>query len=265
MPELPDVEVFRKYLNRTALNKKIDKVEVKDKDVLEEISAQSLQRKIKGAKFKETDRLGKYMFVRFDKKGWLVLHFGMTGFLRYYKNEKEEPEHVRVIFNFANGYKLAFDNQRKLGKVDIADSIEEYAEKNEIGPDVLKDDFDLTRFREIMAQKRGLIKSTLMDQKSMAGIGNIYSDEILFRAKIHPASKTEKLDDKQVKKIFRALKTVLKKAVEAEVDPQKMPRSYLLPNREDGHKCPKCDGKIKSRKFSGRTGYYCNKHQKQLT
>jgi formamidopyrimidine-DNA glycosylase len=265
MPELPDVEVFRNYLNRTASNKKIDNVEVQDKDVLEGISARSLQIKLKGAKFKETDRLGKYMLVRFGKKSWLVLHFGMTGFLRYYKNEEEEPDHARVIFNFANRYKLAYDNQRKLGKVDIADGIEEYAEENEIGPDVLKDEFDLKRFREIMAQKRGLIKSTLMDQKSMAGIGNIYSDEILFRAGIHPASMTEKLDDKQVKKIFRALKTVLKKAVEAEVDPQKMPGSYLLPNREEGHKCPKCDGKIKTRKFSGRTGYYCNKNQKQLT
>jgi formamidopyrimidine-DNA glycosylase len=265
MPELPDVEVFRKYLNRTALNKKIDKVEVRDKDVLGDHSARSLQKQLKGKKFKETKRRGKYMFIKFDKNAWLVLHFGMTGFLKYYKDENKETEHARVIFNFANGYKLAFDNQRKLGKVDIAEGIEEFADENDIGPDVLKDDFDLDEFREIINKKRGIIKSALMDQKSMAGIGNIYSDEILFRAGIHPASRTQKLDDKQVKRLFRALKTVLKKAIEADVDPLKMPRSYLLPVREEGHKCPKCNGKIKSSKFSGRTGYFCNKHQKKIS
>ncbi|HEQ98946.1 MAG TPA: DNA-formamidopyrimidine glycosylase [candidate division Zixibacteria bacterium] len=265
MPELPDVEVFRKYLNRTALNRKIEKVEVRDKDVLGAHSARSLQMKLKGRKFKETERRGKYMFVRFEKNAWLVLHFGMTGFLKYYKNEDQEPDHARVIFNFANGYKLAYDNQRKLGKVDIAKGLEDFAAENDIGPDVLKDDFDLGKFKEIMDKKRGLVKSALMDQKSMAGIGNIYSDEILFRAGIHPASRTEKLGNKEVKKIFKALKTVLNKAVEAEVDPQKMPRSYLLPNREAGRKCPQCKGKIESRKFSGRTGYFCNRHQKKIS
>jgi formamidopyrimidine-DNA glycosylase len=265
MPELPDVEVFRKYLNRTALNKKIDKVQVRDKDILVDHSARSLQMQLKGKKFKETKRHGKYMFVKFDKNAWLVLHFGMTGFLKYYKDKDRETEHARVVFDFTNGYKLAFDNQRKLGKVDIAKGVQEFAERNDIGPDVLEDDFDLGKFKEIMDKKRGIVKSALMDQKSMSGVGNIYSDEILFRAGIHPASKTEKLDGKQLKKIFRALKTVLNQAIEADVDPQKMPRSYLLPVREEGHKCPKCNGKIKSSKFSGRTGYYCGKHQKQLS
>jgi formamidopyrimidine-DNA glycosylase len=265
MPELPDVETFRRYLNYTSLRQKIKNVRVRDKSLLSGVSSRTLQTKMKGKKFSETSRRGKFMFAKFDSKRWLVLHFGMTGFLKYYKDEDKQPGHARVIFDFSNGYHLAYDNMRKLGRVGLTTDLDKFARDNDLGPDVYSPDFDFRKFREILSGKRGTVKSALMDQSSMAGIGNIYSDEMLFQAGIFPGSSTEKLDDRQAKRLFREVKRVLKKAVEVKADPSKMPRNYLLPKREQGARCPKCGGKIKSKKISGRTSYYCTKHQKHLS
>ncbi len=264
MPELPDVEIFRRYLNYTSLNKKIRNVHVRDKSLLSGVSPRSLQMKLKGGKFIRTSRHGKYLFAKCSPNGWLVLHFGMTGFLQYYKDEGKQPDHARVILDFSNGYHLAYDNQRKLGRVSLTDDPEKFVRENDLGPDVYGSDFDLDNFRKVLSNKRGTIKSALMDQSAMAGIGNIYSDEMLFQAGIFPGSKTEKLNEIQVKKLFSEVRKVLKKAIEVKADPSRMPRNYLLPKRENGAKCPRCGGKIKSKKISGRTSYYCAVHQKEL-
>ncbi len=263
MPELPDVEVFRKYFNRTSLNSKIEKAQILDEGLLEQISPRGLQMRLKGKKFKSTSRHGKYMFARYDDNGWLILHFGMTGFLKYYKNDDKEPDHPRLLIRFSDGYTLAYDNQRKLGKVEITDDKDKFIEKNDLGPDPLKKGIDYDLFEELLSDRKGIIKSALMDQSLMCGIGNVYSDEILFRAKIHPLSKVQNLNKKESKKIYSAMRDVLKTAIEKKVDPDNMPRSFLLPRRQDGADCPRCSGTIKSGKINGRTSYYCKKHQKK--
>ncbi len=125
MPELPDVEVFRKYLNRTSLHRSIDHVEVKSGEILEDISERSLRSHVKGDSFDSTARHGKYLFARLHKNGWLVFHFGMTGYFNYLKNEKNEPDNTRVRFDFNNGYHLAFVLQRKLGRISLAKSVDD--------------------------------------------------------------------------------------------------------------------------------------------
>ena len=265
MPELPDVETFRRYFNRTSLHKKIEKVDVGTKKMLKGTSSSSLQRNLKNLKFKKTSRHAKYLFAHTDNDKILVLHFGMTGSLKYYKNDEEKPAHTRMLINFTNGYHLAYNCPRKLGSIYLINDREKFIEGKNLGPDPLADDINLTGFRKIIDGKRGTIKSTLMDQNTISGIGNIFSDEILFNAGIHPASRTEKLKDDQVKKIHHMMKKVLNKMIKVQADPEKIPATYLLSHRESGEDCPRCTGKIRKKTINSRSSYFCDKHQKKVT
>lgn len=123
MPELPDVEVLKKYLDSTSLHQKIENVKVESKQVLKSISPQELKSELTGHEFASTKRHGKFMFVELDNHKWLVLHFGMTGDLQYYKKEDKEPEYRLLEFDFSNGYHLAYIMTRKLGEVRVTDLI----------------------------------------------------------------------------------------------------------------------------------------------
>jgi len=264
MPELPDVEVFRRYMNATSLHQKIANVSVKDKSLLGNVKLRSLQTKLKNTRLQSTARHGKYLFAETDEGDSLVLHFGMTGFLKYFKNEDEAPEHVRLLLEFRNGYHLAYDCQRKLGLIDMTDDYHRFVKQKELGKDPMREDFDFSAFKDLMQGKRGSIKSALMNQQLLAGIGNVYSDEILFHAKIHPESSASELNDEQLHSIFKAMKKVLETAIDKKVNPDDFPKSYLLPHRQPGESCPLCDGKIQKATISGRSGYFCPEHQKLI-
>ena len=263
MPELPDVENFKKYMNSTSLHKQISSVEVKSSKILESISSGELKKHLKGKKFKSTKRYGKNLFAKTSNKEWLRMHFGMTGFLKYYKDESEAPGHTRLLINFSNGYHLAYDCSRKLGKIDIVDNIDSFIEKKKLGADPLEDNLSSKRFKKLISKRTGTVKSFLMNQKIIAGIGNVYSDEILFQAGIHPASLLNKLKKADIKNLYKKMNTVLKKAISANADPEKLGSKYLLPNRENETMCPKCSGKIKKKTIAGRSSYFCSKHQKK--
>ena len=265
MPELPDVETFRRYFNRTSLHKKIERIDIGTKEMLKGISSLSLQQNLKNLKFKKTSRHAKYLFAQTDKGKILVLHFGMTGSLKYYKKDEERPAHIRMRIDFANGYHLAFNCPRKLGSIYLINDREKFIENKNLGPDPVEDDFSLSGFRKIIEGKRGTIKSTLMDQKTISGIGNIFSDEILFNAGIHPATGTEKLNDAQVKKIYQMIKEVLNKVIDIQADPEKIPATYLYSHRAPGEDCPMCKGKIRKKTIGGRSSYFCDRHQRKVT
>lgn len=264
MPELPDVEVFSRYLKRTGLHKKIEKVNVTEDRVLKDTSPQGLGRALKGRTLESLRRHGKYLFADMDNGKHLVFHFGMTGFFKYYKDESNKSDHARVIFDFVNGYHLAFDNQRMLGEIRVVKDADKFIEKENLGPDPYSKDFDLKTFREIMNNKRGSVKSALMNQKTLAGIGNVYSDEILFQAGIDPRSDVKKLSSQDLKTIYESMQYVFKKAIDAKAMREKMPNDFLTRHRNEGESCPKGSGKIRKYKFHGQRGaYYCPKHQKR--
>lgn len=263
MPELPDVEVFKHYFNDTALHKKIEKVDVIDDAILENIGSHSFQMRLKNQQFKSTSRYGKYLFVELKRNNILVMHFGMTGYLKNYKNEEKAPKYAKLIFNLNNGFKLAYVCTRKLGRVSLIDNQQDFIEKHELGPDPYSDNLDWNNFREIFEGRNGSIKTALMNQKIMAGIGNLYSDEILFQAKIYPFSTIDTLSEQELKEIYKKMNWVFKKAIEANVEVDKFPEKFLLTHRETGAKCPICGGAIKPKKYSGRTAYYCEDHQKK--
>ncbi|MGM0652723.1 MAG: Fpg/Nei family DNA glycosylase [Bacillota bacterium] len=261
MPELPDVEVFRKYMAEQALNKKITSVEVEKQRVLVGVTPQGLGRRVHGHRFVKTRRHGKHLFAYLDDNFWIVSHFGMTGYFKYYKDKDDRPPHTRLLFHFDNGYHLAYVSQRMLGKVEIVEDIEGYLRQQEVGEDALELSYE--RFHNLIANRRGSAKTTLMNQGLISGIGNIYSDEILFQSGIHPKVRINNLDENSIKILYQQIQKVLTTAIDKMADPKKLPDDYIIPHRELGDKCPKCGGPIKKIKFNNRGTYFCPKCQKK--
>ncbi len=263
MPELPDVEVFKRYLDATSLHKKIESVSVADTDLLESVSPSRLIRRLKGNALRSTRRHGKYLFADTGDACWLVLHFGMTGFLRYFKEPEKEPDHARLLLRFSNGYSLAYDCQRKLGKIGLTRAPETLVSEKELGPDALAPELDLEAFEEILSNSRGTVKNALMNQNLLAGLGNVYSDEILFQAGIDPRAKVKGLDQDGLESLFRAMREdVLPTAIDRKADPSRFPARYITPQRRDGGTCPRCGDGLARKKVSGRTAYLCTHCQK---
>ena len=261
MPELPEVETFKRYLDRTSLRQRITGVEVRDAYVLKRVSARELTRRLKGRRFENSHRHGKHLFVRTGDELWLRLHFGMTGDLQYLKGDEEAPKTVRVLFNFTNNRRLAFDDQRKFGEIELIEDVDEFLDTRGIGSDALH--LDLTEYQSIFRTHRGAVKAILLNQKLMAGIGNLYADEILFHACIHPAMEAARLDDKALRRLFRATRYVLEKAIALKTDFNRVPKSWLLTRRGKRGKCPRCGRALKSATIGGRTSWFCTHCQKR--
>ncbi len=255
MPELPELEVFKRYVDSTSLHQDIEMVEVKNGKILGGVTAGGLKRRLEGRKFESTRRHGKHLFVELDDGPWLLLHFGMTGGLKYYEDTDEEPTHARVLISFANGYRLAFDDQRLFGKVDLIEDPDGFIQEQKLGLDPL--DLDFPAFRERLEGRRGEIKATLMNQRVFAGIGNIYSDEILFQVRLHPKTSVRRLDGDALHDLHEQTLRVLHAAIERGANPGGLPESFLLPDRQEGADCPRGNGKIQKTKAAGRTAYYC--------
>ena len=262
MPELPEVETFKRYLDTTSLKQRITKVEVRDAYVLKNVSARELARRLKGRRFESSQRHGKHLFVRTDDEHWLRLHFGMTGSLEYLKHNEVAPRTARVIFRFADNFRLAFDDQRKFGGIELIEDANEFLQTRELGPDALK--ITLSQFKAVIGKRRGVIKAILLNQQLIAGIGNLYADEILFRVRMHPGSEANRLMDKDLSRLFRATRYVLGKTIALKADFKHLPKSWLLPHREQLGKCPRCGRGLKSATIGGRTSWFCPHCQKRI-
>lgn len=262
MPELPEVETFKRYLDSTSLRQRITNVEVRDSYVLERVSARQLASQLKGRRFEKSHRHGKHLFVRADDDLWLRLHFGMTGSLEYLKQNEVQPKTARVIFRFANDCSLAFDDQRKFGEVELVENVDEFLRTRGLGLDALE--INSSQFKAILGKHRGAVKAILLNQQLIAGIGNLYADEILFRACVHPATEAARLRDKDLTRLFRATRSVLEKAIALKTDFNRLPKSWLLTHREKRGRCPRCGRGLKSATIGGRTSWFCVHCQKRI-
>jgi formamidopyrimidine-DNA glycosylase len=262
MPELPEVETFRRYFDRTSLHQKIKEVRLYSPEMIRGISPKKLREELKGHEFVSTARHGKYLFAQLDTGKDLVLHFGMTGHLKYFNDPKQSPRYVRMLIQFANDYFLAFDCLRKLGRISFTNDRTEFIEDKKLGPDVLADDFDFDLFQEIIANKKGSVKSILMNQHTMAGISNLYADEILFQSRINPSQRINELSKAKKKRLFDSIKPVLVATIERKANWAKLPKNYLLNDRGKEGKCPLCGSQLKRETIAGRTTYYCSRHQR---
>ncbi len=259
MPELPEITLYKEYLDATALDKKITSIGFLNTGGLQ-APKEAFIKAFEGKKFTGSRRLGKYLFIETSGEKSLVLHFGMTGKLEYYKNQ-DPPKYSGVVFSFEDNDYLAFVCRRKLGKLFIAESLEEFRQRKELGHDAL--DLSEDEFLELLEPKTGSIKGVLTDQHVLAGIGNLYSDEMLYQCKIHPKTKTNLISEKDKKQLFRKMRKVLEMAIKKEGVRKDFPDSYLIKHRKEGDDCPACEGKIKQIKVSGRSTYFCPSCQKE--
>src|SRR5690606_30249929 len=237
-------------------HKKIEGVSVAAPKILKGASPRSLARALKGRTPARARRHGKHLFAEIDDGRWLAFHFGMTGRREHFKDGEKDPDYDRWRFDFTDGEHLAYVNARMLGGVQLIDDADAFIRSKKLGPDAAG--VDEKTFRERVREKRGAIKPALMDQTLFAGIGNIYSDEILFQAKIHP--RTAISDDKSMKQLYRTMRRVLEtgvaKGAGAEDVERRVPKSWLLPHRRRGGECPRCGGKIATLKMQTRTAYF---------
>ena len=254
MPELPDVEIFRIYIEDHALSKKVKSTDIKSEKMVH-TPENILKNEINGHAFTDTRRIGKYCFAKTNKDQWLVMHFGMTGGIKYLKHGDSEPHYGQIFFRFENDDALIFTSRRKSGNLELASSPEIFAEEKKLGPDTME--ISKSYFKKILRKKNTPVKSALMSQENVASIGNIYSDEILYHSKIYPGKNTNELSDHETDDLFSNMKKILKVSIGHGADPQKLPAGYLIHARQEGTDCLECNGKIVKKKIAGRSSYFC--------
>lgn len=257
MPELPDVELQRRYLAATALRREISTVESMDSGMLDGVSESTLRRRLLGSTLVDTHRHGKWCLAQLDgDRGWLGLHFGMTGVLAAWRtNAPVSPPHLALRLVFNDGTHLDDRTSRRLGHIALADHVEGFIEARDLGPDASQ--LDGALLGELCNASRSGIKALLTDQSQLAGLGNIYADEILFMARLHPEAPARGLDDDQRTALLSSTTRVLRTAIEGGADPDRMPSSWLLPLRREGAPCPRCGGCIQRIRVGGRATYLC--------
>ncbi|MDO8443751.1 MAG: DNA-formamidopyrimidine glycosylase [Candidatus Azambacteria bacterium] len=277
MPELPEVQTTVNDLNRKIKGLSITGIWTDWPKYLKK----GFAKEITGKKIIKIWRIGKNIIFDLSGGKIMLIHQKMTGHLLAGKWLIEKVNsYIHVVFFLSNGEKLALSDLRKFAKILAVDKkdFKNLEDIKNIGPDPSLPGFKFDEFKKLINKKRGAIKKVLMAQNVISGIGNIYADEILFTAKIHPLARTEKLNAKKLKQIFNAIKKILKKAVKLRGtstydyrDTAGKPGHYgeaRLVYQRKGEKCPrlrqgfsgqanKCDGIIKRIKVDGRSAHFC--------
>jgi formamidopyrimidine-DNA glycosylase len=267
MPELPEVENYRRYLTKNGLRQRIAAVRVDEPRSLRKTTPDKLSRGLKGHAFTKTRRHGKHLLIGLDgDEGWLAVHFGMTGRLLYVDDANAAPDNERVRIEFENGHHLSYIDARLLGRLELATDIDAFVEHRDLGPDVLDKALDADVFGDLLSKRRGGLKAALMDQSLVAGLGNLYVDETLFQAKLHPLARVQDLTPAELRRIHNKMHLVLKAAIDAGAGwkgyYKRLPKGFLTPHRAAGQPCPRANGNIRKITAAGRSTYFCDVCQK---
>ncbi len=274
MPELPEVETIRRDLDREVVGKRIKQVEATGtRSIRRHKNKKEFVTKLEGHKITGVLRRGKNLLVRLDGGDVLVIHLGMSGQLLRAKGPKEPlPKHTHVVVTFTQGGQLRYVDPRTFGElfVTAADELEQQVpELAHLGFDPIDDVMSWTRFGELLMARKAKLKALLMDQKFMAGVGNIYSDEILFAAGLRYDRSSETLSSQEVRRLYRAMIETLQEAIKHRgsslSDEQyrdlfgemgEYQHMHKVYDRE-GQACRRCRSTIIRVKFNGRSSFLC--------
>ncbi|KKS14017.1 MAG: Formamidopyrimidine-DNA glycosylase [Candidatus Yanofskybacteria bacterium GW2011_GWA1_41_6] len=307
MPELPEVETIVRELRKKIVGLKITDVWVDwPKTVKQAGGIDNFKKQIKNKKILSIRRRAKYIIMDIEGEKTLFIHQKISGHLLYGKWSRTKSRlhpigagrrfsgglfrtrwvsdlpgplrddrrngYIRFMLILNNGYQLALSDLRRFGKVILVDDdkVKDLKEISGLGPEPLEINFK--EFKKLFDKKRGRIKQVLMDPTFIAGVGNIYADEILWASDLHPLSRTENLEDKDIKNIFDFTVKILKKAIKykgSSIDDYRIPsgekgRFQNIQNayQKTGEKCKKKDGGVIERiKLGGRSAHFCPKHQ----
>jgi formamidopyrimidine-DNA glycosylase len=218
VPELPEVETIRRDLDREVVGKKIKTVEATGlRSIRRHKSKKDFIAKLEGRKITGVQRRGKYLLVKLDGGDVLVIHLGMSGQLLRAKGPKEPTaKHTHVVLTFTQGGQLRYVDPRTFGELFVTalDEVEAAVpELAHLGFDPLDDVMSWDRFGAILQSKKAKLKPLLMDQKVIAGIGNMYADEILWAAGLRPDRGSETLSSQEIRRLYRAMVETLQDAI----------------------------------------------------
>ena len=269
MPELPEVETVKEVLKKRILNKTIKKVNVYYEGMIVEPSIEEFKNKIKNQTIVDIKRRGKWLLFELNDY-YLLSHLRMEG--KYYiKDKKDElTKHQHVVFEFDN-FELRYNDTRKFGRMYLLEKKGAFSKKplNELGLEPWDDNLNVKYLKQKLKHKP--IKTLLLDQSIVVGIGNIYADEILFLSKINPYKYGDELNDKELNCIIKNTKIVLENAIKLGGTTIK---SYTSSEGVHGrfqnellvhtkNICPLCNSNLNIEKINGRSTYYCSKCQKK--
>ena len=274
--ELTEVEVMRRDLEKEVVGKRIKEAEVRPQRNAMRVIRRHARRKdfsdrLAGRKITKIDRRGKYVLLYLDDAQVMVVHFGMSGqFLRGTKRQGL-PAHTHVVIEFVQGGDLRFVDPRTFGEMFItaADELGKVRELDHIAIDPLEDTFTWQEFSADLARRASKLKPLLMEQKFVSGLGNIYSDEVLFAAGLRHDRMSESLSSQEVRRLYRAMREVVQDAIrgrgttlgdEAYVDLYGKPGEFQAELKVYGRKglaCRRCRTPIDVVKISGRNSYFC--------
>ena len=258
MPELPDVEGFRRVLAHYAVGRRIERVEVLDASMLRNASPQALGRALRGSRFRAPERHGKWLIAPMD--GTLVLmHFGMTGLLDWRQSQEERHPHDRIVF-VCSGGELRYRNMRKFGGVWLARSEAEREQVTErLGPDA--DSLARDEFHALLGRRRGGIKAALIDQRLIAGLGNLMSDEVLWRSRIAPRASCARIGRRRRDRLYEAMRAVVRESKPAGRVPHTDRWLTSVRDQPDA-RCPRCSAPLRKEVVAGRTACWCPRCQR---
>jgi formamidopyrimidine-DNA glycosylase len=259
MPELPDVEGFRRYWSRYMTGERVRRVEVPAPAIIRNRSAQALGRSLAWRRFARPERHGKWMIAATDGPV-LLLHFGMTGGLNWSGRDSEgRHRHDRLIVVTPSG-EMRYRNMRMLGGAWLARDERELDEiVGSLGPDAAE--LNAAELAALLDGRRGGVKATLMNQRVVAGIGNELSDEILWRARIHPARGLRDLGPRKRAEVGRVTAEVLAESNRHGRIPRKPGWLEEQRGRRDA-RCPRCGRAFRRSRIAGRTSYWCPRCQR---
>ena len=289
MPELPEVEVVKRSLERKILNLRIKKIKINDSKLRYTVDKNELFNLV-GKRFKKIERRSKYLIFHLEKHIIMLAHLGMTGkfFFLDKKNKKfktsfyydldteKDKKHDKIIFFFKNNEKLIYNDIRKFGFVKFCRTVDYHKNQHlkDLGPEPLAKGWDKRYFKRYIFGRNRTIKNILMDQKFVSGLGNIYVNEILFLSKIKPTRKVKKIEDFEIKKVINYTKKILKSSIKyggssiknfsSEDGKKGIFQQYFKVYGRKGKKCPNidCNSIIKRTTISNRATFFCKNCQK---
>lgn len=274
MPELPEVETVKEALNQTVKGQTIKDIELRYEPMVKNMSADEFKEKLINQTIQEVSRRGKYLVFHFDDYQ-LLSHLRMEGKYFYVDSDFELNPHVHAIFTLENGKRLLYQDTRKFGTYHLYDKaidLETTAPFQVLGLEPFATEFTPSYVKEKIQNKKKPIKSLLLDQTIVCGLGNIYVDEVLYRARLHPLTSSSELTDKDIENVVKYTVEVLARAIELGGTTIRTFRSShgvsgtfqneLLVHQRKGENCYECHTPIEKIKVGGRGTYFCPTCQK---
>jgi formamidopyrimidine-DNA glycosylase len=274
MPELPEVETVRRTLEKRIIGKKIKNVSIFYKGHIRNKTPEQFKHSLQGRVITSIKRYGKNLMFVLDENLVLLIHLRMEGkfYLKQAKEERDKHEHI--LFHFTDGSDMRYHDVRKFGTMDIyhLDNIMDEKPLQKLGKEAHAADLDGIYLKNKLSSKTRPIKSSLLDQSVIAGLGNIYVDEVLFRCKLHPQTPCNVLHQSDFDHIATACKEVLQKAIDlggttirsytSSLGVTGRFQNELLIHMREGEKCYHCNDTIQKIRVGGRGTYFCPTCQK---